>query len=168
MIGQTIAFVLGNLPAFLLVAALVAAALAKTPAAAPERYLAWLLLLPVGGSGLWAALFHLAFPAFAATQIGWAPSPFQFEVGVADLAIGATACLSFWRDLSFKAAVVMVNAIFLAGDAVGHVRQMLVAGNLAPGNAGTPFFADILLPVLTIALLLAAQRSKRARALRTR
>jgi Family of unknown function (DUF6790) len=95
MIGQTIAFVLGNLPAFLLVAALVAAALAKTPAAAPERYLAWLLLLRVGGSGLWAALFHLAFPAFAAAQ-------------------------------------------------------------------------DIVLPVLTIALLLAAQRSKRARALRTR
>ena len=86
---------------------------------------------------------------------------------MADLAIGATACLSFWRDLSFKAAVVMVNAIFLAGDAVGHVRQMIVAGNFAPGNAGTPFFTDIILPVLTIALLLAAHRSQRAEAFRT-
>ena len=57
---------------------------------------------------------------------------------MADLAIGATACLSFWRNLDFKAAVVMVNAIFLLGDAVGHVRQMLVAGNFAPGNAGRP------------------------------
>ena len=85
---------------------------------------------------------------------------------MADLAIGATACLSFWRDLSFKAAVVMVNAIFLAGDAVGHVRQMIVGGNFAPGNAGTPFFTDIILPVLTIALLLAARRSERGQALR--
>jgi hypothetical protein len=167
MIGQTIAFVLGNLPAFLFVAALVMAALTRTPAAASERYLAWLLLLPVGGSGLWAALFHLAFPALAAATIGWEPSPFQFEVGMADLAIGVTSCLSFWRDLSFKAAVVVVNAIFLLGDAVGHVGQMIVAGNFAPGNAGTPFFTDIILPVLTIALLFAAHRSERAQAIRT-
>jgi Family of unknown function (DUF6790) len=168
MIGDTIAFVLSNLPAFLLIAALIIAAFARTPSSLPERCLAWLLLLPVGGSGLWAALFHLAFPAFAAAHIGWAPSPFQFEVGMADLAIGATACLSFWRDLGFKAAVVMVNAIFLIGDAIGHVRQMMVAGNFAPGNAGTPFFTDIILPVLTIALLLAAQRSEQAQAVRTR
>jgi hypothetical protein len=166
VIGETIRFVLGNLPALLLVAALVIAALTGTPGSAPERYLAWLLLLPVGGSGLWAALFHLGFPAVAAAEIGWAPSPFQFEVGMADLAIGAAACLSFWRDLSFKAAVVLVNAIFLIGDAVGHVRQMLVAGNFAPGNAGTPFFTDIVLPVLTILLLLAARRSERGQALR--
>ena len=168
MIGQTIAFVLGNLPAFFLVAALVIAAITRTPSSVPERYLAWLLLLPVGGSGLWAALFHLAFPALSAAQIGWAPSPFQFEVGMADLAIGAAACLSFWRDLSFKAAVVMINAIFLLGDAVGHVRQMVAADNFAPGNAGTPFFTDIILPILTIALVLAAHRSQRAEAFRTR
>jgi hypothetical protein len=168
MIGHTIAFVLGNLPAFLLVAALIVASLTRTPLSAPERYLAWLLLLPVGGSGLWAALFHIAFPAVAAAQIGWQPSPFQFEVGMADLAIGATACLSFWRDLSFKAAVVIVNAIFLLGDAVGHVKQMIVAGNFAAGNAGTPFFSDIILPVLTIVLLVVAHRSGRARPLKTR
>ena len=167
MIGEIIGFVLGNLPAFLLVAALVMAVSTRTPSSAPERYLAWLLLLPVGGSGLWAALFHLAFPAFAAAQIGWAPSPFQFEVGMADLAIGAAACLSFWRDLSFKAAVVTINAIFLAGDAAGHVRQMIAAGDFAPGNAGTPFFADIILPVLTIGLLVAAHRSERSQALVT-
>ncbi len=50
---------------------------------------------------------------------------------MADLAIGATACLSFWRSLDFKAAAVMVSSIFLLGDAVGHVKQMIVAGNFA-------------------------------------
>ncbi len=162
MVGQVIAFVLGNLPAFLLVAALLAAAMSHTPANAPERYLAWLLLLPVGGAGLWAATFHLFFPAMAARMIGWDPSPFQFEVGMADLAIGAVAVLSFWRDLSFKAAVVMINAIFLLGDAFGHVKQMIVAGNFAPGNAGTPFVMDIVLPVATLALLMAARRREPA------
>ncbi len=161
MIGQTIALVLGNLPAFLLVAALIVAALTRTPASPAERFLKWILILPVGGAGLWAAFFHLAFPATAASMIGWRTSPFQFEVGMADLAIGAAAVLSFWRDLSFKAAVVMINAIFLLGDAVGHVRQMAVVGNFAAGNAGTPFFMDLILPVATIALLVAARRSKR-------
>jgi hypothetical protein len=78
---------------------------------------------------------------------------------MADLAIGATACLSFWRTLDFKAAAVMVSSIFFLGDAVGHVKQMLVAGNFAPGNAGIPFYSDVVLPALMIGLLLIARRS---------
>jgi hypothetical protein len=38
------------------------------------------------------------------------PSLFQFEIGMADLAMGVTACVNFWRSL----------AVFLLGDAVGH------------------------------------------------
>jgi hypothetical protein len=87
-------------------------------------------------------------------------SPFQFEVGMADLAIGVTACIAFWRDLNFKAAAVSVASIFLFGDAIGHVRQMLVAGNFAPGNAGVPFYIDVICPLFAIALLIAAKRSE--------
>ena len=115
--------------------------------------------MPVGVTGLWAALFHLFFPGVAAADIGWQASPFQFEVGIADLAIGATACLSFLRNLDFKAAAIMASSIFLLGDAVGHVKQMLVAGNFAPGNAGVPFYSDVVLPVLMIGLLMIARRS---------
>jgi hypothetical protein len=167
MIGDAIALFLDNLPAFLLAAALIIAATTKTPAAAAERYLAWLLLLVVGGSGLWSGFFHVLLPDTAAALIGWRDSPFQLEVGMADLAIGAAACLSFWQDLGFKAAVVMINSIFFLGDAYGHVKQMMVAGNFAPGNTGTPFFIDVFIPVVTIALLLAARRAEAAEALRT-
>jgi hypothetical protein len=157
-----IAFVLRNLPVFLFVAALGLAATVRTGAHAADRFLAWILLLPVGVTGLWAALFHLFFPGVAAADIGWQASPFQFEVGMADLAIGVTACLSFWRNLDFKAAAVMASSIFLLGDAVGHVKQMLVAGNFAPGNAGVPFYSDVVLPVLMIGLLMIARRSRAA------
>jgi hypothetical protein len=85
-------------------------------------------------------------------------SPFQFEVGMADFAIGATAVIAFWRDLNFKAAAVSVASVFLLGDAVGHVKQMLIAGNFEPGNAGVPFYTDIICPVLAIALLLIAKQ----------
>jgi hypothetical protein len=61
--------------------------------------------------------------------------------------------------VNFQAAAVCVASIFLLGDAVGHVRQMMVAGNFAPGNAGVPFYMDILCPALAIALVAAAKRS---------
>jgi hypothetical protein len=162
MMAETIAFVLRNLPVFLFVAALVCAWLRRSNGTIAERLLSWILLLPIGVTGLWAAVFHLFFPEIAAADIGWEPSPFQFEVGMADLAIGATACVSFWRSLDFRAAVVIVNAIFLLGDAIGHVEQMISAVNFAPGNAGVPFIGDLILPVLTLILLIIVQRSETA------
>ena len=160
--ADLIPFVLRNLPLFLFVAALALAAASRSGAPIADRLLAWILLLPIGVTGLWAAAFHLFFPEIAAADIGWDPSPFQFEVGMADLAIGATACVSFWRSLDFKAAVVIINAIFLLGDAIGHVGQMIAAGNFASGNAGVPFLDDLILPVLTLILLIIVQRSESA------
>ena len=160
MIAYAIRFVLQNLPALLLVVALVMAAARGGHGSAAERFLSWILLLPIGVTGLWAGAFHVFLPAPAAALIGWEVSPFQFEVGMADLAIGLTACIAFWRDLSFKAAAVSATSIFLLGDAVGHVRQMSFAGNFAPGNAGVPFYTDIICPLLAIALLLVASRRR--------
>jgi hypothetical protein len=137
MIAQLIGFLLRNLPAVLLVLAVIIA-LARRHAPAAERLLAWILLLPIGVTGLWSGSYHVFFPAIAAGHIGWQISPFQFEVGMADLAIGVTACFAFWCDLNFKVAAVSAASIFLLGDAVGYFRQMVVAGNFAPGNAGVP------------------------------
>ncbi|HUO53491.1 MAG TPA: DUF6790 family protein [Rhodoblastus sp.] len=53
----------------------------------------------------------------------------------------------------------LVAAIFLFGDAVGHVRQMTATGDFAPGNAGLPFDMDAVFPLLTIVLLLLAKRA---------
>jgi hypothetical protein len=162
VIAETIGFLLRNLPAVLLVIALAIAALRHRHGNAAERYLSWILLLPIGLTGLWAGIAHVAFPATAAAHIGWQVSPFQFEVGIADLAIGVTACIAFWRDLGFKAAAVCGAAsLFLLGDAAGHVRQMMLAGNFAPGNAGVPFYMDVICPVLAITLLIIGARERR-------
>jgi hypothetical protein len=162
MMADLIPFVLRNLPLFLFVAGLALAVASRSGAPIADRLLAWILLLPIGVTGLWAAVFHLFFPDVAAADIGWEPSPFQFEVGMADLAMGTAACISFWRSLDFKAAVVIINAIFLLGDAIGHVGQMIAAGNFAPGNAGVPFFGDLAFPVLALILLIIVQRSESA------
>lgn len=156
MIAHGIAWLLRNLPAVLLVLALVLGALGRPRGSAASRFLGWILLLPIGFVGLWAGIAHVGFPQVAAAHIGWQVSPFQFEVGMADLAIGFTACLAYWRPWEFRAAAVCAASVFLLGDAVGHVRQMITAANFAPGNAGVPFYTDILCPVLAIALLLAS------------
>ncbi len=163
MIAYAIRFVLQNLPALLLVVALVMAAARRGHRPTAERFLSWILLLPIGVTGVWAGAFHVFLPATAAALIGWQVSPFQFEVGMADLAIGATACIAFWRDLSFKAGAVCAASIFLLGDAVGHVREMVMARNFAPGNAGVPFYMDIICPLLSIALLLVASQRRAVR-----
>lgn len=163
MIAESVAFVLRNLPAFLFVSGVLLAAVRRNSHwSTPERFLSWILLLPLGVTGLWAGLFHLFMPTVAADLIGWQTSPFQFEVGMADLAIGVTAFLSFWCSLPFKAAAVWVSSIFLLGDAIGHVHQMLATSNFAPGNAGVPFLMDVICPALSIALLAASWRHYRA------
>ena len=163
MIASAIRFLLQNLPAVLFVIALVMAAARRGHGPTAERFLSWILLLPIGVTGLWAGAFHVFFPATAAALIGWQVSPFQFEVGMADLAIGATAFIAFWRDLSFKAAAVCAASIFLLGDAIGHVREMVTAGNFTPGNAGVPFYMDIMCPLLAIAFLVMASWRRVAR-----
>ncbi|MEO8714021.1 MAG: DUF6790 family protein [Acetobacteraceae bacterium] len=160
-LAAVIGFVLSNLPAILLVLALLIAGLLRGHAAPAQRFLSWVLLLPIGVTFLWAAFYHLVLPDQAAGYIGWQPSPFQFEVGMADLAMGVTSCIAFAGSLSFKAAVVWVTSISLLGDAAGHVHQMLTAGNFAPGNAGTILYIDILAPLLAIALWVAASREQR-------
>ena len=62
MIAESISFVLRNLPAFLLMIALLVATLHRGRGSTPERFLSWLLLLPVGVTALWAAVFHLRYP----------------------------------------------------------------------------------------------------------
>jgi hypothetical protein len=160
MIGDTIAFVLRDFPAILLVLALILGPIFRGPERLADSMLSWILLLPIGFTGIWAAIFHVVFPQVAAADIGWQTSPFQFEVGMADLAIGVTACVAFRRTLAFTEAAVIAGSISLLGDAVGHVHQMISAGNFAPGNAGVPFFTDIICPVLAIGLLLATCRRK--------
>src|SRR6201992_3465984 len=160
MVAGVLAFSIRNLPAFLFVLALVIASARRHDDRFAQRLLSWILLLPIGVTGLWAATSHIFFPAVAAAHIGWQVSPFQFEVGMADLAIGVAACVAFWRDLSFKMAVALVASIFLLGDAIGHVREMVVAGHFAPGNAGVPFYMDVICPLLAVTLVVLARRQQ--------
>lgn len=124
-----------------------------------DRLLRYAFIFPVGLIGLWAALGHIVFPARVAQAIGWQTSPFQFEVGVANLGIGFAGLYAAFRSFEARFATNLVLACFLIGAGIGHIRDIITAGNFAPGNASPILFADLLTPT-AIFLLLWLSRSR--------
>lgn len=108
----------------------------------------WMVLLPLGFVSIYAFIMHVFFPVMAAETIGWAPSPFQYEVGIANLAFGILGILSFKASYSFRLATVISSACWLWGDAIGHIYQMMQHQNFSPGNAGSWFWLDVILPFI--------------------
>ena len=106
--------------------------------------------------------FHAFFGGLAARFIGWADSPFQFEVATASLGFAAVGFLAAWRSFDLRLAAVVGPALFTLGAAAGHVYQMVTANNFAPGNAGLIFYADIFVPLFGFTLLWLARPSAHA------
>lgn len=106
----------------------------------------------VGVNGIIAGSGHLFSGPQVAEAIGWKPSPFQWEVGLADVSYGVLGVMAGSYGRGFWLATIIAFSIFMLGAAVGHVRQMIVAHNFAPGNAGIYFWFDIIVPIALIVL----------------
>lgn len=110
-------------------------------------------LFSCGLQALLAASGHLFRPDQTAESIGWVASPrFQFEVGIANLAIAVLllGCLRY-REGWLTAAVVAFS-IWLWGDAVGHVVSWVETGDTASGNTGWAFLFDLVNPLVALVL----------------
>ena len=115
----------------------------------------WMLFMSLGLQSLWSFVGHVFAAEPVARSIGWQTSPFQFEVGVANLGIGLAAIGAAFLGAPAGWAVFLVSAAFLWGAAWGHLREMLTARNFAINNAGPIFWWDILTPLtLFVGLLL--------------
>jgi len=162
MIADYIRLVLTNIPLVgFLLALLIATLISKRKSSGAEHYLSWLLLLSIGFTSVWAGLYHILSPQTAAAFIGWQTSPFQFEMGVSDVALGVVAIVAFWRSLEFKAAVVLLVTLEFAGLVYGHFQQILSTGDHAPGNDGVLLVLTIIHVVLLPILLMVARKATR-------
>ena len=85
--------------------------------------------------------------------IGWADSPFQREVGFANLGFAVLGFLAFRGSFDMRVAAVVGIGCFLLGAAGVHILEIQRTGNLAPGNAGVILYTDILVPLIGFALL---------------
>lgn len=110
----------------------------------------WVALFALGFTGIYTFVMHAFYPDFTAASIGWASSPFQYEVAMADLAFGALGILSFNASYGFRLATVIGSTCWLWGDATGHIYQMIKYNNFAIGNAGSWFWMDVFIPLILI------------------
>jgi hypothetical protein len=137
----------------------------RTRGRVAQVFLLWLLVISVGVTSVFAFIGHTIFADATAHSIGWrAGNPFQYEVAVANLTVGVLGILCYWIRGNFWVATVIGFSVWWLGDAVVHIREIVVAQNYAPNNAGVTFYLAIVFPVILIALLvyyLYAQRHER-------
>jgi hypothetical protein len=126
----------------------------RTKGQVAEIFLLWFLVIAVGLTSVVAFIAHTVFADTTAASIGWpAGNPFQSEVAVANLAVGILGILCYWMRGNFWVATAIAFSVWWLGDAVVHIRSIVVEANYAPNNAGVTFYLDILVPVMLIALL---------------
>jgi len=155
MIGLLISLFMENINVVLYIGAFLIAAICsgKKAGGYPGELLRWVLFLCGGVMGVYTFVFHVFFSKIASASIGWAPSPFEYEVGIANLAMGVTCLMALRASYSYKLAAGIALSVWLGGDAVGHVIQMVSAHDFSSGNAGSWFWTDILIPVTLTSML---------------
>jgi hypothetical protein len=127
-----------------------------------EVYLIYLFMLGVGGGGLSGFFGHVFTPDAVAESIDWPKgSPFQQEMGFANLALGVLGFIAAGRRDGFREATVIAVTIVGVGATVVHVIDVAQEGNLAAGNS-IQNVANLLKPALLIPMLIVSRRSETA------
>jgi hypothetical protein len=119
--------------------------------------LRWLLLLPVGATGIYLFVMHLFFPVESAAIMKWPVSPFQVEVGLANLCIGLLGICSFRASYGFRLATVIVAVFWMWGHAVYEIYHIITTSNIYLGDAVSWFWVDFILPFALITCLKRSQ-----------
>ncbi len=118
-----------------------------------ELFLLYQLVFSVGLSSL-LAFFGLAFMTqFVADYSGWPACPFEEQLANVNLGYGVLGILCIWYRDNFWTATILGSSIWLIGDGIGHLVDMMNHGNYSPGNVGVPLYTDIIIPLLLLSLL---------------
>jgi hypothetical protein len=163
--GEGLVAIVWYVPIALWVAALFVAAIAIWRAPRPlslavviDKLLRYLFFFPLGVQGLWAFFGHVVMPQESAATIGWAPSPFQYEVGVANLGLALASFYAAFAGYQARTAAAVAAACFLVGAGLGHIQDIAEERNFSPGNAGPIMITDFLTPLAVVVLLLVQPR----------
>jgi hypothetical protein len=108
-------------------------------------------------SGLIGFLGHVFKSDMVAEQIGWDKgSPFQKELGYAELGFAIAGIMCIWHGKEFWiATIVLVTPLFILAG-INHIREMAINKNIHPHNAITSI-SDLMMPLSWIFLLICSK-----------
>jgi len=102
---------------------------------------------------IFGGMVHIINPSFVAEDIGWPTSVrFQFEVGIANLAVGVLLVGCLRKRQEWLLAAIVASSIWGFGDGIGHIISHDQTGNTDPGNWGFALNLDYATNVIAIAL----------------
>jgi hypothetical protein len=160
MTEEFIRFILSNFTLTFLVIGLLFSLIAIIGARKPvgaavvvEKLISWHVFWAIGICFFYNFVMHSIFGKTAAAFIGWADSPFQFEVGTASLGFSVVGFIAAFRSFDLRLAAIVGPALFALGAGFGHIYQIVTEHNFAPGNAGVIFYLDFLIPLFGFLLL---------------
>jgi hypothetical protein len=131
----------------------------RTTAQRIELFIVYLLAISVGANGLGGAFGHLFLSDLIAEGVGWPTgSPFQLEMGFANLLIGVLGIMAINRRDGFRTAAIIATTILGVGATSVHIWDIAATGNLSPGNTIINL-SNLLDPVLLIGLTWLASRN---------
>ncbi|KOT88593.1 hypothetical protein ADK86_32545 [Streptomyces sp. NRRL F-5755] len=119
---------------------------------AAEIWQRWWAVGALGIGSLWITFAFLAVPDAMADTIGFARSPFQFEIAFANLGLAVLGFRGASASPRERLTSGLAAAAFLWGAAIGHVHQWFANGDHAAGNTGGILANDLLIPAVMIAL----------------
>ena len=77
-----------------------------------------------------------------------------------NLGLAVLGFLCIWFRKEFWLATAIIAAVTMAGCGVGHVREIIVNNNWAPGNAGLGIWLQtVLVPITLLVLVYFYRRS---------
>lgn len=131
----------------------------RTRARTIEVFIVYLLAISVGANGLGGAFGHLFLSDLIAEGVGWPTgSPFQLEMGFANLLVGVLGILAIHRRDGFRTAAIIATTILGVGATSVHIWDIASTGNLSPGNTIINL-GNLLDPALLIGLSWLASRN---------
>lgn len=103
----------------------------------------------IGWAGIGAGISHLFFGRKISQTIGFPKSPYELEVGFADLAMGIVGVIAASFSPDYWLAIILVSSIFRIGCGFGHIRSIIKDRNFAVNNTAI-LFVNFVVPAFLL------------------
>ncbi|HEX2549357.1 MAG TPA: DUF6790 family protein [Gammaproteobacteria bacterium] len=149
-------FIVGHFAFIMFILALIVSGLewivqkARHRAIFADILLRWTLLFPVGVTSLYLFVMYSIFPNAIGSAESLAIGNVYFSYGIANLCIGLLGVFSFFKSYDFRSATVLATVVWLWGNVIGQICQLVSKHNLGILNVDSWFWMGLIIPIILI------------------